>query len=85
MGARKAIRAEKMKAEKKQKAIAVLRDCPTSPRRGDQQGTGYPPLLEERGVDPSGEAPQVGHRQLGGQERGRTSGRYQTLRKGDIC
>ena len=52
---------------------------------GDQQGTGYPPLLEERGVDPSGEAPQVGHRQLGGQERGRTSGRYQTLRKGDIC
>ena len=26
MGARKAIRAEKMKAEKKQKAIAVLRD-----------------------------------------------------------
>ena len=67
MGARKAIRAEKMKAEKK------------------QQGTGYPPLLEERGVDPSGEAPQVGHRQLGGQERGRTSGRYQTLCKGDIC
>ena len=33
MGARKAIRAEKMKAEKKQKAIAVLRDCPTSPRK----------------------------------------------------
>ncbi|MDE5706885.1 MAG: 50S ribosomal protein L22, partial [Alistipes sp.] len=33
MGARKAIKAEKMKAEKKQKAIAVLRDCPTSPRK----------------------------------------------------
>ena len=33
MGARKAIRAEKMKAEKKQKAIAVLQDCPTSPRK----------------------------------------------------
>ena len=31
MGARKSIRAEKLKAEKKQKAIAVLRDCPTSP------------------------------------------------------
>ena len=25
--------AEKMKAEKKQKAIAILRDCPTSPRK----------------------------------------------------
>ena len=33
MGARKAIRAENMKAEKKQKAIAVLLDCPTSPRK----------------------------------------------------
>ena len=33
MGARKAIRAEKMKAEKKQKAIAIMRDCPTSPRK----------------------------------------------------
>ena len=33
MGARKANRAEKIKAEKKQKAIAVLRDCPTSPRK----------------------------------------------------
>ena len=31
MGARKSIRAEKLKAEKKQTAIAVLRDCPTSP------------------------------------------------------
>ncbi|MBQ4278862.1 MAG: 50S ribosomal protein L22 [Rikenellaceae bacterium] len=31
MGARKSIRAEKLKAEKKQKAIAVLRNCPTSP------------------------------------------------------
>ena len=31
MGARKSIRAEKLKAEKKQKAIAVLNDCPTSP------------------------------------------------------
>lgn len=31
MGARKSIRAEKLKAEKKQKAIAILRDCPTSP------------------------------------------------------
>ena len=76
MGARKAIRAEKMKAEKKQKAIAVLRDCPTSPRkmrlvadiiRGVEinKALGSPPLLEERGVDPSGEAPQVGHRQTG--------------------
>ena len=33
MGARKAIAAEKRSAEKKQKAIAVLRDCPTSPRK----------------------------------------------------
>ncbi len=33
MGARKAIRAEKIKAEKKQKAIAIMRDCPTSPRK----------------------------------------------------
>ena len=31
MGARKSIRAEKLKAEKKQKAIAVLHDSPTSP------------------------------------------------------
>lgn len=31
MGARKAERAEKLKAEKKQKAIAIMRDCPTSP------------------------------------------------------
>ena len=27
---------------------------------------GYPPLFEEGGVDPHGEAPQVGDRQLGG-------------------
>ena len=33
MGSRKAIRAEKIKAEKKQKAIAIMRDCPTSPRK----------------------------------------------------
>ena len=33
MGARKHIRAEQYKAEKKQKAIAILRDCPTSPRK----------------------------------------------------
>ena len=33
MGARKSIRAEKLKAEKKQKAIAIMRDCPTSPRK----------------------------------------------------
>lgn len=33
MGARKHIRAEKLKAEKKQKAIAELRNCPTSPRK----------------------------------------------------
>ena len=33
MGARKAISAEKLKAEKKQKAIAIMRDCPTSPRK----------------------------------------------------
>lgn len=31
MGSRKSISAEKLKAEKKQTAIAVLRDCPTSP------------------------------------------------------
>lgn len=31
MGQRKHIRAEQLKAEKKQKAIAILRDCPTSP------------------------------------------------------
>ena len=33
MGARKSIMADKIKAEKKQKAIAVMRDCPTSPRK----------------------------------------------------
>ena len=33
MGARKSIRAKELKAEKKQKAIAILRDCPTSPRK----------------------------------------------------
>jgi large subunit ribosomal protein L22 len=33
MGARKHITAEQRKAEKKQKAIAILRDCPTSPRK----------------------------------------------------
>lgn len=33
MGARKHERAEMLKAEKKQKAIAVLRNCPTSPRK----------------------------------------------------
>ncbi len=33
MGARKHERAERLKAEKKLKAIAVLRDCPTSPRK----------------------------------------------------
>ena len=33
MGARKAIAAEKRSAEKKQKAVAILRDCPTSPRK----------------------------------------------------
>ncbi len=33
MGSRKHIRAEQFKAEKKQKAIAILRDCPTSPRK----------------------------------------------------
>lgn len=33
MGARKAIRAKELKAEKKQKAIAIMRNCPTSPRK----------------------------------------------------
>ncbi len=33
MGARKHEMAEKFKAEKKQKAIAILRNCPTSPRK----------------------------------------------------
>ena len=33
MGARKSIKAKELKAEKKQKAIAILRDCPTSPRK----------------------------------------------------
>lgn len=33
MGQRKHIRAEQIKAEKKQKAFAILRDCPTSPRK----------------------------------------------------
>jgi large subunit ribosomal protein L22 len=33
MGARKRIMAEKYKAEKKQKAIAILRNCPSSPRK----------------------------------------------------
>ncbi|MCL2560986.1 MAG: 50S ribosomal protein L22 [Rikenellaceae bacterium] len=33
MGSRKHIMAEQHKAAKKQKAIAILRDCPTSPRK----------------------------------------------------
>ncbi|MCD7969966.1 MAG: 50S ribosomal protein L22 [Alistipes sp.] len=33
MGKRKHDRAELLKAEKRQKAIAILRDCPTSPRK----------------------------------------------------
>lgn len=33
MGARKRVRAEKLKAEKKQIAVASLRQCPTSPRK----------------------------------------------------
>lgn len=33
MGARKHNRANALKAEKKLKAIAILRDCPTSPRK----------------------------------------------------
>ena len=33
MGARKSEMAKKYKAEKQQKAIAVLRDCPASPRK----------------------------------------------------
>ncbi len=33
MGARKRIKAEQKKAEKKDKAFAVLRNCPTSPRK----------------------------------------------------
>lgn len=33
MGARKRIRAEKLKAEKKQTAVAMLNDCPTSPQK----------------------------------------------------
>ena len=33
MGQRKHIAAEQRKAEKKQKAFAILRDCPTSPRK----------------------------------------------------
>ncbi|MDE5944327.1 MAG: 50S ribosomal protein L22 [Rikenella sp.] len=33
MGARKRLRAEKLKAEKRATAIASLRDCPTSPRK----------------------------------------------------
>jgi large subunit ribosomal protein L22 len=33
MGARKKIRAEKIKEAKKDKAFAILRDCPTSPRK----------------------------------------------------
>ena len=33
MGARKSKAAEIRKAEKRQKAIAILRDCPTSPRK----------------------------------------------------
>lgn len=33
MGARKRLRAEQIKAEKKNKYFAVLKDCPTSPRK----------------------------------------------------
>lgn len=33
MGARKHNRAEALKAEKKLKAVAILRDCPSSPRK----------------------------------------------------
>jgi large subunit ribosomal protein L22 len=33
MGARKRIKADKIKEEKKSKAFAILRNCPTSPRK----------------------------------------------------
>lgn len=33
MGARKRIKAERIKEEKKNRAFAILRDCPTSPRK----------------------------------------------------
>ncbi|HCY00131.1 MAG TPA: 50S ribosomal protein L22 [Bacteroidales bacterium] len=33
MGARKRVKAEKIKEEKKSKAYAILRNCPTSPRK----------------------------------------------------
>lgn len=33
MGARKRIKAERIKEEKQNKAFAILRDCPTSPRK----------------------------------------------------
>ncbi|GHU99383.1 50S ribosomal protein L22 [Bacteroidia bacterium] len=33
MGSRKHVMAEQIKADKKEKAIAILRDCPTSPRK----------------------------------------------------
>lgn len=33
MGAKKRLRADKLKAERKSKYYAILRDCPTSPRK----------------------------------------------------
>ncbi len=44
MGARKSISAEKLKAAKKQKAIAILRNCPTSPRKMRLDQSRYGPV-----------------------------------------
>ena len=85
-----------MKAEKKQKAIAVLRDCPTSPRkmrlvadiiRGVEinKALGILRYSKKEASIRLEKLLKSAIGQLGGQERGRTSGRYQTLCKGDIC
>ena len=89
MGARKAIKAEKIKAEKKQKAIAILRDCPTSPRkmrlvadiiRGVEINKALGILrFSKKERRSAWRNFSSRNRQLGGQERERAPGRYETV------
>ena len=74
MGSRKHIMAERLKAEKKQKAIAVLNDCPTSPR-GDQSCFGHASFQQEGSLDQIGEVASFSDCELGAEERGTASRR----------
>ena len=95
MGARKAIRAEKIKAEKKQKAIAIMRDCPTSPRkmrlvadiiRGVEinKALGILRYSKKEASIRMEKLLKSAIANWGGQERGRASGGRAALRQGGV-